>query len=280
MAATRPMAVASSASAIPGATMARLVVCDRLIPMKLFMMPQTVPNRATKGEMEPIVARRPSRQRSSVRRPPRCGRAARQPFLRPAPERGRSPSRTASPLPRCGQHCRRRSRQILASGRIGQARGGHQTIDGLARAPLGRAKLQRLADQDRPGRDGSQRTSAPITPFHDIICREETCRSERDRAAGRRQRVAPGCASPAGRGPSPAAAASSGTGLLGAMAVGDGLPLPSACWAAAGPAATRASRRQAAGARRRGERRRTDRRMQISIIPAAMKGRRCAYEAT
>src|SRR6185437_12148903 len=59
MAATRPKAVASSASAMPGATTARLVVCDSEIPMKAFMMPQTVPNRPTKGAVAPMVARIP-----------------------------------------------------------------------------------------------------------------------------------------------------------------------------------------------------------------------------
>lgn len=38
------------------ATTARLVVCVWAIPIKLFMMPQTVPNRPTNGEIAPIVA--------------------------------------------------------------------------------------------------------------------------------------------------------------------------------------------------------------------------------
>src|SRR6478609_6514292 len=59
MAATSPSAVASNASAMPGATTARLVVCAFEMPMKLSMMPQTVPNRPTKGAVEPIVARTP-----------------------------------------------------------------------------------------------------------------------------------------------------------------------------------------------------------------------------
>ncbi|MNE54307.1 hypothetical protein D3C80_1490780 [compost metagenome] len=59
IAATRPSAVASKASAIPGATTARLVVWVLAIPMKLFMMPHTVPNRPTNGEMAPMVARIP-----------------------------------------------------------------------------------------------------------------------------------------------------------------------------------------------------------------------------
>ncbi|CAH2405990.1 conserved hypothetical protein [Mesorhizobium escarrei] len=59
IAATSPIAVASKASAIPGATTARLVVCACEMPMKAFMMPQTVPNRPTKGAVEPIVASTP-----------------------------------------------------------------------------------------------------------------------------------------------------------------------------------------------------------------------------
>jgi len=59
MAATSPIAVASRASAIPGATTARLVVCCLEMPMKLFMMPHTVPNRPTKGAIAPVVANTP-----------------------------------------------------------------------------------------------------------------------------------------------------------------------------------------------------------------------------
>src|SRR3569833_692647 len=58
-AAACPTAVACSASAMPGATTARFVVCDFEMPMKLFMMPQTVPNSPTKGEMAPTVASSP-----------------------------------------------------------------------------------------------------------------------------------------------------------------------------------------------------------------------------
>ena len=56
IAAASPKAVASSASAMPGATTARLVVCSFEMPMKLFMMPQTVPNRPTNGAVAPMVA--------------------------------------------------------------------------------------------------------------------------------------------------------------------------------------------------------------------------------
>ena len=44
---------------MPGATTARFVVWDFEMPMKLFMMPQTVPNRPTKGDVAPIVASKP-----------------------------------------------------------------------------------------------------------------------------------------------------------------------------------------------------------------------------
>ena len=44
---------------MPGATTARFVVCAFEMPMKLSMMPQTVPNRSTKGAVAPIVARMP-----------------------------------------------------------------------------------------------------------------------------------------------------------------------------------------------------------------------------
>src|ERR1700750_1306916 len=59
MAAIRPSAVASSASAIPGATTARLVVCASEMPIKEFMMPHTVPNNPTKGAVAPMVASTP-----------------------------------------------------------------------------------------------------------------------------------------------------------------------------------------------------------------------------
>src|SRR6202140_2732823 len=54
IAATRPIAGASSASAMPGATTARLVVCDFEMPIKLFMMPHTVPNSPTNGDVAPM----------------------------------------------------------------------------------------------------------------------------------------------------------------------------------------------------------------------------------
>src|SRR5580698_3159991 len=64
IAATRPKAVASSASAMPGATTARLVVCDFEMPIKLFMMPHTVPNSPTNGEVAPMLASSPMPRRT------------------------------------------------------------------------------------------------------------------------------------------------------------------------------------------------------------------------
>jgi hypothetical protein len=56
MAVNNPMAVASNASAMPGATTAKLVVCAFDMPMKLFMIPQTVPNNPLNGAVAPMVA--------------------------------------------------------------------------------------------------------------------------------------------------------------------------------------------------------------------------------
>src|SRR6266576_1500712 len=64
MAAIRPIAVANSASAMPGATTASEVFLEAAIDWKLDMMPQTVPNRPTKGPAEPTVARTRSRRSS------------------------------------------------------------------------------------------------------------------------------------------------------------------------------------------------------------------------
>ena len=60
MAATSPMPVASSASAMPGATTARLVFWLMAICSKACLMPQTVPNSPMKGAVEPVVARNDS----------------------------------------------------------------------------------------------------------------------------------------------------------------------------------------------------------------------------
>ena len=64
MAAMRPIAVANSASAMPGATTANEVFFEAAIDWKLVMMPQTVPNRPTKGPAEPTVASTSSRRSS------------------------------------------------------------------------------------------------------------------------------------------------------------------------------------------------------------------------
>ena len=56
IAANRPSAVANKASAIPGATTASEVFCACAMPVKLRMMPQTVPNSPTKGATAPTVA--------------------------------------------------------------------------------------------------------------------------------------------------------------------------------------------------------------------------------
>ena len=57
MAANNPMAVANSASAIPGATTVRFVLFEVAIAEKLFIIPYTVPKRPMNGAVEPTEAR-------------------------------------------------------------------------------------------------------------------------------------------------------------------------------------------------------------------------------
>ena len=58
IAANKPNAVANKASAIPGATIARLVFLEIAIDWNEFIIPQTVPNKPIKGAVEPTVARK------------------------------------------------------------------------------------------------------------------------------------------------------------------------------------------------------------------------------
>ena len=58
IAATNPKAVANKASAIPGATTARLVFCDIPMAVKLFIIPHTVPNKPINGAVDPTEARK------------------------------------------------------------------------------------------------------------------------------------------------------------------------------------------------------------------------------
>ena len=61
---------------MPGATTARLVVCASEMPIKLFMIPQTVPNSPTKGAVEPMKdLRRQVEQESGVEQKHKPSRA-------------------------------------------------------------------------------------------------------------------------------------------------------------------------------------------------------------
>ena len=55
IAATRPMAVAISASAMPGATTASEAEPVFPMPSKAVMMPHTVPNRPINGDVDPVA---------------------------------------------------------------------------------------------------------------------------------------------------------------------------------------------------------------------------------
>ena len=65
IAAKRPIAVAISASAMPGATLASVAWLTLASPRNAFMMPHTVPKRPMYGDTEPTVAR-PDRFASSA----------------------------------------------------------------------------------------------------------------------------------------------------------------------------------------------------------------------
>src|SRR5215217_7901303 len=81
MAATRPIAVANRASAMPGATTANEVFFEAAIDWKLVIMPQTVPNRPMNGPADPagrpleralpLPHRRDEQGRHRMRRPRR-----------------------------------------------------------------------------------------------------------------------------------------------------------------------------------------------------------------
>ena len=58
IAANNPKAVANKASAIPGATIAKLVFLEIAIDWKEFIIPQTVPNKPINGAVEPTVAKK------------------------------------------------------------------------------------------------------------------------------------------------------------------------------------------------------------------------------
>ena len=64
------MAVANSASAMPGATTARLVLCIAAMAENECMMPQTVPNRPMNGAVAPTLARNTIQR--SIRSISRC----------------------------------------------------------------------------------------------------------------------------------------------------------------------------------------------------------------
>src|SRR5882762_2579950 len=66
IATSRPMAVVTSASAIPPATAARPVAFSCEMPLNAFRMPTTVPNSPTNGAVDPMVARPPSPRFSSA----------------------------------------------------------------------------------------------------------------------------------------------------------------------------------------------------------------------
>ncbi len=139
-----------------GATTARFVVCAFEMPMKLFMMPQTVPNRPTKGDVEPIVASRPV---PSTIRPggvgldavERDGDTLLDAFRRQAAGdihlRQRGAYHGAGRTARLARH---------RLGGSGQGRRAAQDAEGAAHGTVGRHQFQCLHQPDGPGDDGGE----------------------------------------------------------------------------------------------------------------------------
>src|SRR5690606_3196360 len=102
IAANRPIAVAISASEMPGATLAMVASLTLARPWNEIMMPHTVPNRPTYGLIEPTLARN-SRLRSSPSSSrevdTRIARCAPSSWIRPStPRRSRMRLNSRKPL--------------------------------------------------------------------------------------------------------------------------------------------------------------------------------------
>ena len=168
MAATRPRAVASSASAMPGATTARLVVCDSEMPMKLFMMPQTVPKRPTKGAVAPMVARMPvpmaSRRPAPASMRERCEETR---GSRPA----RASARGGAGLVAGGaDHERGRAaacRRARCSA-VSRSRAPRMTRQAAAEPGAGGEDLEALGEADRPGDERGEGEADHHRLHHDV----------------------------------------------------------------------------------------------------------------
>src|SRR6266446_2273725 len=146
IAAARPMAVASSASAMPGATTARFVVWALEMPMKLFMMPHTVPNRPTKGAVDPIMARTPM--------PYRAERASARTI-----SAKRDAARAWMPVAALSDDMRTSWIAAAAAGRqlsFGQRPGVGDASQRLAQPPPGQKKVSGLGEENRPSHQGGK----------------------------------------------------------------------------------------------------------------------------
>ncbi len=143
---------------MPGATTARLVVCASEMPMKAFMMPQTVPNRPTNGAVEPIVARTPVPLADAAARPaPRCATSRdRHPFLHAVGRERWSSAASAETLDLVGAAAptsvqrRARARRPIWPTASSSAR-AELSMRSTPRSRACAGKFQRLGQPDGPG---------------------------------------------------------------------------------------------------------------------------------
>jgi hypothetical protein len=158
--------------AMPGATTAKLIVCSFEMPMKLFMIPQTVPNRPTKGAVAPMVARIPV-ERIILRPTPASIRSNRavtrslMPLMLP-----RSRERRSSPFTAWINCATVRARVACGPNDRGKrARRGKHFLRAIKAAPC-RHEFECLDQPDRP----RQHRCQPQTEhhrFHDDVRRHE-----------------------------------------------------------------------------------------------------------
>ena len=187
MAASRPSAVASSASAMPGATTERLVFFEAAIAWNEVMMPHTVPKRPMKGPAEPTVAS--TRSRRSSRSTSRASVTSITRSMRPpSPCSERTPEFVgALPL------AHRRHEQRRDAVRVARRDLLVELLERLARPehglelvhlPLGAGVEQELVDDDRPAPDRGDEQSEDHQLDDDVRLPEQGEQRESARRPG------------------------------------------------------------------------------------------------
>ena len=153
MAAARPTAVANRASAIDGATTARLVFFSTAIAWKACMMPQTVPKRPMKGEAVATMASEP--RPSSTRALSRA--------MMESSARSMRCSRSAVAVSPAGPLARPRASRATPPAACAAARGAARPGLGRRSPPAARPESTSFSNGPRGGRGGEAHDLSMIT---------------------------------------------------------------------------------------------------------------------